>query len=111
MMIKYAKQDLPLSKEDTQRRVNNVERVLVTGGAGFIGSHLVDRLVEDHDVVVLDDLSGGNLSNIQKHIDKKRITFIHGSITSEDDVRKALEGVTMVFHFAANRHQRAAHVV
>lgn len=78
-----------------------MERVLVTGGAGFIGSHLVDRLVEDHDVVVLDDLSGGNLSNIQKHIDKKRITFIHGSITSEDDVRKALEGVTMVFHFAA----------
>ncbi|RLI54843.1 MAG: UDP-glucose 4-epimerase, partial [Candidatus Thorarchaeota archaeon] len=42
-----------------------MERVLVTGGAGFIGSHLVDALVEDHEVVVLDDLSGGRIENIE----------------------------------------------
>lgn len=85
-----------------------MEKVLVTGGAGFIGSHLVDALVENHDVVVLDDLSGGSLSNIQNHIDNKKITFIKGSIVSERDVRKALEGVTTVFHFAARADVRTS---
>jgi nucleoside-diphosphate-sugar epimerase len=41
-----------------------MRRVLVTGGAGFIGSHLIDRLVIDNEVVVLDDLSGGTMENI-----------------------------------------------
>ena len=100
-MKRYSKQDLRVAEEETRLKVSNMERVLVTGGAGFIGSHLVDRLVEDHDVVVLDDLTGGSLSNIQEHIDKKGITFINGSITSEDTVKQALDGVTTVFHFAA----------
>ena len=78
-----------------------IERVLVTGGAGFIGSHLVDRLVDSHDVVVLDDLSGGDINFIKHHLDEKRITFIKGSILSKTDVRKALDDVTTVFHFAA----------
>jgi len=80
--------------------VNIIERVLVTGGAGFIGSHLVDRLVGQFDVVVLDNLSGGN-NFIKHHIGKKNFTFIEGSISSEDVVKKALEDVTTVYHFAA----------
>ncbi len=78
-----------------------MERVLVTGGAGFIASHLVDRLIADYDVVVLDDLSGGELENIEQHRDKRNFTFIKGSITSEEDINRSLEGVTTVFHFAA----------
>ncbi|TFH04266.1 MAG: NAD-dependent epimerase/dehydratase family protein [Candidatus Thorarchaeota archaeon] len=77
-----------------------MERVLVTGGAGFIGSHLVDRLILDHEVVVLDDLSGGN-NFIKPHIGGKNFTFIQGSIASDDDIKKALDDVTTVYHLAA----------
>ncbi|MHA2242518.1 MAG: SDR family NAD(P)-dependent oxidoreductase, partial [Candidatus Thorarchaeota archaeon] len=75
--------------------------MLVTGGAGFIGSHLVDRFIENHEVVVLDDLSAGAVENIHQHLENDNFTFIKGSIASEDDVNKALDGVTTVFHFAA----------
>jgi UDP-glucose 4-epimerase len=80
--------------------------VLITGGAGFIGSHLVDRLVEEYEVVVLDDMSGGTMDNIQPHMDNDKFTFIKGSITSKDDVVKALDGVNTVFHFAAQPNVR-----
>ncbi|MCK5303124.1 MAG: GDP-mannose 4,6-dehydratase, partial [Candidatus Thorarchaeota archaeon] len=58
-----------------------MERVLVTGGAGFIGSHLVDRLIRDNEVVVLDDLSAGFEENLQQHQGNERFKFIKGSIT------------------------------
>jgi len=80
--------------------VMKMERVLVTGGAGFIGSHLVDRLISDHEVVVLDDLSGGN-NFIKPHIGKKNFNFIEGSISSENVVKRALKDVTTIYHFAA----------
>ncbi len=78
-----------------------MERVLVTGGAGFIGSHLVDRLIIDNEVVVLDDLSGGNIEFIKPHMNNKRFTFIEGSIASEKASKQALQDVTTVYHFAA----------
>jgi UDP-glucose 4-epimerase len=78
-----------------------MNRVLVTGGAGFIGSHLVDRLVTDHEVVVLDNLSGGSMEAINHHMDRANFTFLKGSITSEEDVNEALKDVTTVYHFAA----------
>lgn len=73
---------------------------LVTGGAGFIGSHIVDALLmAGHNVRVLDDFSSGKTSNIQQVID--RITLIQGSIADLDTVKQAAEGVDYVLHHAA----------
>jgi nucleoside-diphosphate-sugar epimerase len=75
-------------------------RVLVTGGAGFIGSHLVDTLVaEGCDVVVLDDLSSGSLSNL-KHV-KNKITFYQGDIQDQKILMQAAKNCEVIFHQAA----------
>jgi UDP-glucose 4-epimerase len=71
--------------------------VLVTGGAGFIGSHLVDALLEEgHDVRVLDDLSAGRRENVAD-----RATLTVGSVADADAVADAIDGVEVVFHLAA----------
>ena len=75
-------------------------RVLVTGGAGYIGSHLVDRLLElHHDVVVLDDLSTGNLANLHRAL--PNIRFIEGSILDSAVVTRLVAETDVVFHLAA----------
>ncbi len=82
-------------------------KVLVTGGAGFIGSHLVDRLMEDgHEVRVLDDLSAGSLENLKGWIDHERFEFMHGDLRRRDICEKAVKGVDAVFHLAANPEVR-----
>lgn len=76
------------------------KKVLVTGGAGFIGSNLVKQLILDHnEVVVIDNLSSGFITNIEHH---KDINFINGDIRNIDDVKKAVNGVEVVFHLAAS---------
>jgi len=75
-------------------------RVLVTGGAGFIGSHLVDALVaRGEEVVVLDDLSTGRRENLAAAGDKARL--IVGSVTDPAAVRAAIAGCALVYHQAA----------
>jgi UDP-glucose 4-epimerase len=75
-------------------------RHLVTGGAGFIGSHIVRRLLDDgHHVTVLDNLSTGFRENLAEVMD--RITFIEGDIRSAADCDRASDGVDTVFHVAA----------
>ena len=75
-------------------------RALVTGGAGYIGSHLVDRLVRlDHEVTVLDDLSTGNEANLAEM--RGGIRFVHGSILDEAVVRRLVDEADLVFHLAA----------
>ncbi len=75
-------------------------RYLVTGGAGFIGSHLVDRLVADgHEVVVLDDLSAGRREYLAAV--RHRIRFIRGTVLSPEACRRAVEGCHYVLHHAA----------
>jgi len=82
--------------------MGELSKVLVTGGAGFIGSHIVDRLLGDgYDVTVLDDLSSGSLDNIARHKGKKAFRLVKGDIRDAKIVRKALEGVDAVFHEAA----------
>ena len=79
-------------------------RALVTGGAGFIGSHLIDRLVArgDH-VVVLDNLSSGNLNFIQGHLDSGDAVLVIGDLRSLDDVKQAMAmDIDCVYHLAAN---------
>jgi UDP-glucose 4-epimerase len=81
----------------------------VTGGAGFIGSHIVDRLMADgYEVRVLDNLSTGRLSNIRKHIRSRRFRFIRGDITDQSVLRKVLNGVKVVFHEAAQANITAS---
>ncbi len=78
------------------------ERVLVTGGAGFIGSHLVDRLIADgYTVHVLDNLSTGRLENIRDHLGSRYLRFIKGDITDVSTLGSAVRGVKIVFHEAA----------
>jgi len=76
------------------------KKVLVTGGAGFIGSHLVDALVAaDRDVTVLDNLSTGDLLNL-KHIED-RITFYEGDIRDQEVLFTASKDCDIIFHQAA----------
>ncbi|KXA94355.1 hypothetical protein AKJ37_07685 [candidate division MSBL1 archaeon SCGC-AAA259I09] len=77
-------------------------KILVTGGAGFIGSHLVDQLLsEGHEVKVLDNLHSGNVDNLKQHREDPSFRFIKGDIRDDSDVRKAVKGVEAVFHEAA----------
>ncbi len=80
-----------------------MDKTLVTGGAGFIGSHIVEELVLlDHKVTIVDNLSSGSLENLA-HIDQKNIEFIHMDIRNEDAVAKLFEQgkFDVVFHQAA----------
>lgn len=75
-------------------------KILITGGAGFIGSHLCDRLVERGDeVIILDDLSSGSAHNLVKSADKVRM--IQGDVLDMGPHREALRGVSHIFHLAA----------
>ncbi|MGQ9880691.1 MAG: SDR family oxidoreductase [Armatimonadota bacterium] len=74
--------------------------ILVTGGAGFIGSHITERLVElGHTVTVLDDLSTGRWENIA-HLEEQ-IRFVKGSITDRALLQEVMQGIEVVFHQAA----------
>ena len=84
-------------------------KVLVTGGAGFIGSHLVNRLVEEgYRVRVIDNLSSGRLENIKHHIDAGTLELIIGDLKDPQKASKAVKGVDVVFHFAANPEVRVS---
>ncbi len=79
---------------------------MVTGGAGFIASYLVDQLIKDHEIVVFDDLSTGSLANLSTHSGNPNLTFIKGTILDSNALRNALNGVNTVFHFAAQTDVR-----
>ncbi len=75
---------------------------LITGGAGYIGSHLADRLLADgHSVVALDDLSTGRLENIAHHRDNPRFAWVQGDVCDAALVSRLVERCDAVFHLAA----------
>jgi UDP-glucose 4-epimerase len=77
-------------------------RALVTGGAGFIGSHLTEALLAmGYEVVVLDDLSTGREENLQAVKDHPRLEIVRGSVTDDGVVRKLVTGAEIVYHLAA----------
>ena len=77
-------------------------RVLVTGGAGFIGSHLVDKLAElNKEVTILDNLYTGRMENIEKHRQNKNVHFVKGDIRNFKSVKECVNNVDAVFNLAA----------
>lgn len=83
------------------------KRVLVTGGASFIGSHLVDKLLTRRaSVRVVDNLSSGKMENISAHLRSKRIEFVKADLTNHGVIDKALNKIDIVFHLAADHGGR-----
>jgi UDP-glucose 4-epimerase len=77
-------------------------RILVTGGFGFIGSHLCERLVQDgHEVTVLDDVSTGSEVNLSSLRNSKNLTIVEGSVLDTDILQRIIENVDYIFHLAA----------
>jgi len=82
-------------------------KITITGGAGFIGSHLVDELMEKGAIInVLDNLSKGYMENISKWIKNPRFNFIKGDCLNKEDIRKAIKDCEIIFHLAANPEVR-----
>lgn len=91
-----------------ESKMENQSKVLVTGGAGFIGSHLVEALVsKGYYVHVLDSLIKGKLSSIQYLIEAGKVKFFEGDVRNRDSVDKATIGVDFVFHTAGIHIQRS----
>jgi UDP-glucose 4-epimerase len=79
----------------------------VTGGAGFIGSHLVERLLaEGNEVIVYDNLSTGSLENIEQHLNNSAFHFVQGDLLDRTLLAASLEGCSAVFHLAAHADVR-----
>ena len=78
-------------------------KILVIGGAGFIGSHIVDQLLDEpvSEIVVLDNLVRGNRENLAHALEDERVTMVEGSVEDRDSLRQAMEGADHVFHLAA----------
>lgn len=83
------------------------KKVLVTGGASFISSHLVDALLDrGANVRVVDDLTSGRLANIEGHLKAGRVTFIEADLREPGVARAAMNGIEVVFHLAADHGGR-----
>jgi UDP-glucose 4-epimerase len=77
-------------------------KAVVTGGAGFIGSHLAERLLETgHEVVALDNLSTGSLANLAGVLEHPRFRLVHDDVRNSDTVHVLVEQCDLVFHLAA----------
>src|SRR5574341_1956073 len=77
--------------------------IIVTGGAGFIGSNLVDRLLSEGNIVtVLDNLSSGRMEFLEPHNKNPDFKFIKIDLLELDKLKKAVKGADVIFHLAAN---------
>lgn len=109
IMFKTVSEGLNSMKEEMIKQEKKQRVALVTGGAGFIGSHLVEALAEKGlKVKVLDSLVKGRLSSIQYLIDQKKVEFIEGDIRNKDIVDETMKDVDFVFHTAGIHIQRSA---
>src|ERR1700735_2777414 len=77
-------------------------KCVVTGGAGFIGSHLVDRLLGDgHEVVVIDNFAIGRPENLASHAQSPHLKLVQGDVPDLAAIRPLFAGIDWVFHLAA----------
>lgn len=77
------------------------KKVMVTGAAGFIGSHLAEKLADNNEVTIIDDLSTGKIENIEELVKRKNVKFIRGSITDYNLLQNEMKDLDYVFHQAA----------
>ena len=81
---------------------SKLKKSIVTGGAGFIGSHLVDRLLkEDYNVVAIDNFSSGRIENLAQHNKNKNLKIVNADVADFDKIKKYFDGTDYVFHLAA----------
>jgi UDP-glucose 4-epimerase len=83
------------------RKECRVLKVVITGGAGFIGSNLAQELADKEEVTILDDLSTGRIENIQNLIKERKVRFVKGSITHYNLLKNLFQDCDYVFHQAA----------
>ena len=82
--------------------MNSPKKVIVTGGAGFIGSHLVERLLKDgHEVTVLDNFATGRSENLAQHSDEPRLTIHRVDVAEPESIKPYFNGIEWIFHLAA----------
>ena len=86
------------------------ERVLITGGAGLVGSHIADHLIDENvsEIVILDNFSRGRHENLAAAIARGPITIVDGDIRDQQIVRQCMDGIDIVFHQAAIRITQCA---
>ncbi len=77
------------------------KKIVITGGCGFIGSNLTEELSKDNEVIIIDDLSTGRITNIKNLLGKDNVKFIKGSITDLDLLQDIFKDIDYVFHQAA----------
>ncbi|RLC69625.1 MAG: GDP-mannose 4,6-dehydratase [Chloroflexi bacterium] len=77
------------------------KRVVITGGAGFIGSNLAEELAGENEVILIDDLSTGKVENIEGLLKRGAVKLVKGSVTDLDFLREQFKGADYVFHLAA----------
>lgn len=86
-------------------------KILITGGAGFIGSHLCDRYVlEGHNVICLDNFLSGDLRNVRHLLDNRNFKLIKGDVRDSELLGKLMQDVDVVFHLAAQIHVERSYV-
>ncbi len=76
-------------------------RVLLTGGAGFIGSHVAERLASDHELVLFDDFRRNSLSQTEGLVDRDNVRVVRGDVLDPESLSEAMKGVDTVVHLAA----------
>jgi len=83
--------------------LNNVKKIFLTGGAGFIGSHIVDIVLkEDHEVTVYDNFSNGKMEFIKQHLNNNNFRLIKADILDTDKLIEGMKGHDLVWHLASN---------
>lgn len=83
------------------------ERILITGGAGFIGSHLADKLIKKgFEVYIIDNLSNGSLKNIKSALQEGSVKFVEGDLLNFEETAEAVKKCDVIYHLAANPEVR-----